>query len=205
MLYFLSTTLYHWIWYKWDVSSLLAGLWIIPFLGNNFVTCIQGLKNVYEICSYFTCFVHIHNTTFRILFKVNKQRYNHLSISYSEKLKKKCFRQLYCYSKWNKKVKVTSLCTTLWDSLDYKVHGILQARILEGSLSLLQGIFPTQGSNPGLPHCRQILYHLSHPGSPRRLEWGVYPFSSRSSWPRNRTGVSCIAGGFFTSWVTRKL
>ena len=30
-----------------------------------------------------------------------------------------------------------------------------------GSLSLLQGIFPTQGSNPGLMHCRQILYQLS--------------------------------------------
>ena len=35
-----------------------------------------------------------------------------------------------------------------------------------GSLSLLQGIVPTQGSNPGLPHCRQILYQLSHKGSP---------------------------------------
>ena len=35
-----------------------------------------------------------------------------------------------------------------------------------GSLSLLQGIFPTQGLNPGLPHCRQILYQLSHKGSP---------------------------------------
>ena len=34
-----------------------------------------------------------------------------------------------------------------------------------GSCSLLQGIFPTQGSNPGLQHCRQILYHLSHQGS----------------------------------------
>ena len=33
-------------------------------------------------------------------------------------------------------------------------------------LSLLQGIFPTQGSNSGLPHCRQILYQLSHKGSP---------------------------------------
>ena len=40
-----------------------------------------------------------------------------------------------------------------------------------GSLSLLQGIFPTQGSNPGLPHCRQILYQPSHKGSPRILEW----------------------------------
>ena len=35
-----------------------------------------------------------------------------------------------------------------------------------GSLSLLQEIFPTQGSNPGLPHCGQILYQLSHQGSP---------------------------------------
>ena len=34
-----------------------------------------------------------------------------------------------------------------------------------GSLSLLQGIFPTQGWNPGLPHCRQFLYQLSHQGS----------------------------------------
>ena len=34
-----------------------------------------------------------------------------------------------------------------------------------GCLALLQGIFPTQGSNPGLPHCRWILYHLSHQGS----------------------------------------
>ena len=35
-----------------------------------------------------------------------------------------------------------------------------------GGLSFLQGIFPTQGSNPGLPHCRWILYQLSHKGSP---------------------------------------
>ena len=47
-----------------------------------------------------------------------------------------------------------------------------------GSLFLLQGIFPTQRSNPGLPHCRQILYQLSHQGSPRILEWVAYPFSS---------------------------
>ena len=69
-----------------------------------------------------------------------------------------------------------------------------------GSLSLLQGIFPTQGSNPGLPHCRQIVYQLSHKGSSRILEWVVYPFSSR---PRNRTRASCIAGGFFTNWAIK--
>ena len=50
-----------------------------------------------------------------------------------------------------------------------------------GCHALLQGIFPTQGSNPGLLHCRQILYQLSHKGSPRILEWVAYPFSSGSS------------------------
>ena len=73
-----------------------------------------------------------------------------------------------------------------------------------GSLSLLRGIFPTQGSNPGLLHCRRIVYQLSHQGSPRILEWVAYPCSSGSSWPRNWTRVSCIAGGFFTSWATRE-
>ena len=73
-----------------------------------------------------------------------------------------------------------------------------------GSCSLLQGIFPTQGLNPDLKHWRQILYQLSHKGSPGILQWVAYPFSSRSSWPRNRTGVSCIAGGFFTNWATRE-
>ena len=73
-----------------------------------------------------------------------------------------------------------------------------------GSLSLLQGIFPTQGLNPGLLHCRWILYQLSHKGSPRILEWVAYSFSSGSAQPRDRTGVSCIAGRFLTNWVIRE-
>ena len=52
--------------------------------------------------------------------------------------------------------------------------------------------FPTQGSNPGLPHCRWILYHLSHWGSPRILGWVAYPFSRGTSWPRNPTRISSI-------------
>ena len=72
------------------------------------------------------------------------------------------------------------------------------------SLSLRQGIFPTQGLNPGLLHCRQILNQLSHKGSPRILEWVAYPFSSGSSQPRNQTGVSCIAGRFFTNLALRE-
>ena len=75
---------------------------------------------------------------------------------------------------WKIKVKVSRLRQTLCDPMDYTVHEILQARILEwnspgkntgvGSLSLLQGIFPTQESNPGLLHCRRILYQLSCEG-----------------------------------------
>ena len=73
-----------------------------------------------------------------------------------------------------------------------------------GGLSILQGIFPTQGSNPGLPHSRWILYQLSHKGSPRILEWVAHPLSSGSSQPRNQTRVSCIAGEFFTNWSIRE-
>ena len=75
-----------------------------------------------------------------------------------------------------------------------------------GSLSLPQGIFSTLGSNSGLPHCRWILDQLSpHKGSPWILEWVAYSFSRGSSRPRSQTGVSCIAGGFFTSWAVREL
>ena len=67
-------------------------------------------------------------------------------------------------------------CSTLCDPMD-----LYPARLLcpwnssgkntgVGSHSLLQGIFLTQGSNPGLLHHRQILYHLSHQGSPILIE-----------------------------------
>ena len=70
--------------------------------------------------------------------------------------------------------------------------------------TLLQRIFPSQGLNPGLLHCRRILDDLSHQGRPRILVWLAYPFSSGSSWPRNWTRASCIASGFFTIWATRE-
>ena len=55
------------------------------------------------------------------------------------------------------------------------------------------GDLPNPGLNPGLFHCRCVLYQLSHQGSPRILEWVAYPFSRGTSWSRNWTGVSCIA------------
>ena len=100
---------------------------------------------------------------------------------------------------WSWKVKVAQSCLTPCDPMD-SVHGILQARILEW-VAFPFSSWSIQGLNPGFPRCKQILYQLSHKGSPRILEWVAYHFSSRSIWPRNRTRVSCIAGGFFTNWA----
>ena len=105
---------------------------------------------------------------------------------------------------------VTQLCVTLCDPMVCNlpgswVHGDSPSKNIGVDChALLQRIFTTQGSKLGLPHCRQILYHLSHQGSPRILEWVVYPFSRGSSQSRNRIGISCTAGGFSTSWATRK-
>ena len=88
-------------------------------------------------------------------------------------------------------MKVAQSCPTLFSGHNTGV----------GSLSLLQEIFPTQRSNLGLPHGRQILCQLIHNGSPRTLEWVADPFSSGSSWPGNQTGVSCIAGRFLPAMV----
>ena len=66
------------------------------------------------------------------------------------------------------KVKVAQSCLTLCDPMNCSlpsssVRGILQARVLEWVCHFLfQGIFLTQGLNPDILHCRQILYQLSH-------------------------------------------
>ena len=88
---------------------------------------------------------------------------------------------------------VTHLCLTLWDPLDWSLLGSCVRgdsagkNTGVGSHALLQGIFPTQGLNSGLPNFRQIIYHLSHQGRPWILEWIAYPFSKGSSRPRDQT------------------
>ena len=78
-----------------------------------------------------------------------------------------CIQQYYIYESISRSVV----------SIYLRHHGLQPARLLclcdspgknngVGYHSLLQEVFPTQGSNPGLQHCRQILYHLSHQGSP---------------------------------------
>ena len=89
--------------------------------------------------------------------------------------------------------KLLQLCPTLCNPMDCSLPGSSVRGDSPGKNTgvrchaLLQGIFPTQGSNPGLLHCKWILYHLSHQGSPRILEWVAYPFSRESSQPKNRT------------------
>ena len=115
-------------------------------------------------------------------------------------------------SKWEKKYHmtyvidmglITQSCQTLCNPMDCSppgssVHGDSPSKNTGvGCHAQLQEIFPTQGSNPGLPHCGWILYHLNHQGRPRTLEWVA--FCRGTFQPGNRTGVSCIAGRFFTS------
>ena len=100
-------------------------------------------------------------------------------------------------------------CPTLWDLMGCGPPGSSFHRDSPGRKAgvgshVLQGIIPSQGSNPGLPHCTQILYQLSHQENPSILEWVAFPFSSGYSWPRSLTRVSCIAGEFFTNWAIRE-
>ena len=83
------------------------------------------------------------------------------------------------------RLQLTGSCLTLCDPMDYAVHGILQARILEWvAFPFSRGIIPTQGSNPGLLHCRRILYQLSHQGSPtcQESKLNLPPYTKRRWW-----------------------
>ena len=67
-------------------------------------------------------------------------------------------------------VKVSQLCLILCNPMDCSPWDSPDQTTGVGSHSLLQGIFPTQGSNPGFLHCGQILYQLNHQASPDREE-----------------------------------
>ena len=97
-------------------------------------------------------------------------------------------------------------CVTLCDPLGYStsgssVYGDSPGKTTGGGChALLQEIFPTQRWIPGLPHWGHFLYHLSHQGNSRILEWVPYPFS-RGIFPTQELNlVSCIAGRFYILW-----
>ena len=73
-----------------------------------------------------------------------------------------------------------------------------------GTLSLLQGNFPTQESNQGLLHCWRILYQLSHKGSPRILEWVAYPFSSGWIFPTQESNQGLLHCGWILYQLSHK-
>ena len=96
---------------------------------------------------------------------------------------------------------VTQSCLILCNPVDFSLPGSSidgdspgkNTRV--GCHALLQGIFPTQGSNPGLPHCRRILYHLSHHEYWKNI-WTVYSLWKDLSsikflkkWPRSKTFI----------------
>ena len=62
-------------------------------------------------------------------------------------------------------MKIAQSCLTLCDRMEYSSWNSPDQNTRVGSHCVLQGIFPTQGSNPGVPHCRRVLYQLSHQGS----------------------------------------
>ena len=97
-------------------------------------------------------------------------------------------------------LKYENLALLLHFPLLYKMYSLLNSlgqNTGVGILSLLQGIFPTQESNLGLLCCRQILYLLSHKGSPRIREWVAYPFSIRFSLPRIKLGSPALQVVFY--------
>ena len=91
-----------------------------------------------------------------------------------------------------------------WKSFSRFWHFASRPEYSSGQSFPSSGDHPNLGIKPRSPALQVILYQLNHKESRRILEWVAYPFSSGTSWPRNQTGVSCIAGRFFTSWATRE-
>ena len=102
---------------------------------------------------------------------------------------------------WWVKGKVVQSCPTLCNPMDYTIHGILQARILEWSAFPFSGNLPNPGTESRSPALQVDYLPAELQGKPKNTRVGSLSVSSRSSRSRNRTGVSCIAGRFFTNWA----
>ena len=106
-----------------------------------------------------------------------------------------------CLKKWKWK---SLSCLTLCDPMDYTVHGILQARILEWvALPFSRGYY-NSGIESRSPSLQADSLPTEPPEKPKNTGVNSYLFSRGSSWPRSQTGVSRIAGKFFTNWAIRE-
>ena len=105
---------------------------------------------------------------------------------------------------------IAQLCPTFCDPMDCSppgssIHGDSPGKKTGvGCHALLQGIFLNQGSNPGLPHCRQTLYYLSHQGSPRILEWVACTLSRGSSDPGIESGSLALQADSLSAELSGK-
>ena len=97
---------------------------------------------------------------------------------------------------------VTQSCLILCDPMDCTVHGILQARILEGVAFPFSKWFSQLRERTQLSCIAGGFFNSwATSEAQRKLEWIACPFSSGSYRSRSQTGVSCIAGRFFTNWA----
>ena len=92
---------------------------------------------------------------------------------------------------------VAQLCLTHCDPIDCNLPGFsVQDSPAKntgmGSHSLLQGILPTQESNPGLLHCKQVFYHLSHKGSLRGLSYLLVKTCKLSGFIESPQFAECV-------------
>ena len=144
--------------HPWDFPSKNTGVDCHCFLRFSYIYTSNYISPLQIICAFFLCNMPTH-----VLYILPELHCPYLKV-------------------------ILKSCSVMSDSLRH--HGLYSPgdspgqNTGVGSLSLLQGIFPTWGLNPSLPHCRQILYQLSHKGSPRILEWVAYPFSSGNTQDR---------------------
>ena len=100
-------------------------------------------------------------------------------------------------------MKVAQSCLTLWDPLDYTVHGILQARILEWvAISFSRESSQPRDRTQISPIAGRFL-PAEPQRKPKNTGVGILFLLQWSSWPRNWTRIACIAGRSFTNWAIR--
>ena len=147
----------------------ISTTWEAPYVHTCKYILINNTSILY-VCVYIIIIQYavLHIYTYIMYVKIGSSLEYTLGNSYKPQSESKSER----HSVLSDSLRPHGLCSP-WNSLGQNTGG--------GSLSLLQGIFLTQGLNPGLSHCRRILYQLSHKGSPRTLGWVAYPFSRGSS------------------------
>ena len=145
------------------LSSFLFPHW--QYNINFKMTFIQISRNSIKMHMYDTCDLHLPLMT-SLYFSWHHclTAYRATALTHS--------KQIDNLRKWSQSCSV--VFDSLWSHGLYSPWSSLGQNTGVGSFSLLQVLFPNQGLNPGLPHCRWILYQLSHKGSPKIIVTAIY-------------------------------